>query len=308
MAEWGLLPAGHLEDNPEWRHWFAVNAHAYKGMAALSAILMQAGHLQGLHFQEEAAAYREDIRAAARRALVESPVVRLRDGTYIPHLPPRTGLRGREHGWFREAGYGPLHLLEGDVFAPWDEEMTWVLKDLEDNLFVSRDWGRPVDVERDWFSHGGVTIQANLMDLAIDYLRRGQIEHALRSLWNNVGSHLYPDVRVFTEHPVITLGHGLGPFYKSSDESKFLLWLALACYWRMATTCISPWVRRGPGSRLGSTLVLSEWPPSSGRSATATGQTAIASMSILTRPAAGRCGRSSFTYAGQARRFSTKYP
>jgi hypothetical protein len=157
--------------------------------------------------------------------MVEAPVVRLLDGTYIPHMPTRTGLRGRERGWFREAGYGALHLLEGNVFDPDEEEMTRVLKDLEDNLFVSRDWGRPVDVERYWFSHGGVTIQPGLTDLAIDYLRRGQIEHALRTLFNFYASSLYPDVRVFTEHPVVELGHGVGPFYKSSDESKALVWL-----------------------------------------------------------------------------------
>jgi len=74
---------------------------------------------------------------------------------------------------------------------------------------------------RYWFSHGGVTIQPNLMDLGIDYLRRGQVEHALRALFNNFGASLYPDVRVFTEHPVVELGHG----YKSSDEAKALVWL-----------------------------------------------------------------------------------
>ena len=230
-AAWGLLPAGHLEDNPEWRHWFAVNAHAYGGMKDIADILAEVGHPEAGRLAREAASYREDIRRAARRAMVEAPVVRLLDGTYQPHLPPRTGLRGREWGWFREAAYGALHLLEGDVFGPNEEEMTWVLKDLEDNLFVTREWGRPVDLERYWFSRGGVTIQANLMDLAIDYLRRGQIEHAIRALLNNYGQQLYPETRVFTEHPVIELGHGIGPFYKTPDESKSLIWLRSCLLW-----------------------------------------------------------------------------
>ena len=103
--------------------------------------------------------------------------------------------------------------------------MTWLLQDLEDNLFVSRQYGRPVDLEKYWFSHGGVAIQANLMDLAIDYLRRGEIERGLRALFNNIGASLYPDVRAFTEHPVVELGHGVGPFYKTPDETKSLVWL-----------------------------------------------------------------------------------
>jgi hypothetical protein len=225
VVRWGLLPAGHLEDNPEWRHWFAVNAHAHNGMRALAKALAEIEHPEAGRLLQAAADYRSDIRRAARRAMVEAPVVRLLDGTYVPHVPTRTGIRGREWGWFREAAYGALHLLEGNVFAPGEEEMTWVLRDLEDNLFVSREWGRPVDLAQWWFSHGGVTIQPNLMDLGIDYLRRGQVKHALRALFNNFGVSLYRDVPVFTEHPVIELGHGVGPFYKSSDEAKALIWL-----------------------------------------------------------------------------------
>jgi hypothetical protein len=219
------MPAGHLEDNPEWRYWFAVNAHAYGGLKGIADVLAEIGHPDAARLAEEAATYRADIRRAARRALAEAPVVQLLDGTYIPRVPTRAGLRGREWGWFREAAYGALHLCESNVFDPNEPEMTWVLKDLEDNLFVSRDWGRPVDLEKFWFTHGGASIQTNLMDLAIDYLRRGQVKHGLRALFNNFGSQTYTDVRCFTEHPVTELGHGIGPFYKSSDEAKALVWL-----------------------------------------------------------------------------------
>lgn len=225
VPEWGLLPAGHLEDNPEWRHWFAVNAHAYAGLQAIAEVLHETGHPAAERLLREAAAYREDIRVAAHRAMVEAPVVRLSDGSFVPHIPTRTDLPGRELGWFREAAYGALHLAECGVLDPHEPEVTWLLEDLEDNLFVSREWGRPIDRERFWFSHGGATIQPGLADLAIDYLRRDQVEHGLRALFNALASSLYPDVRAFTEHPVIELGHGVGPFYKSSDEAKWLTWL-----------------------------------------------------------------------------------
>ncbi len=231
VPEWGLLPAGHLEDNPEWRHWFSVNAHAHGGVAGIAQILAEIGHPEAARLAKAAAEYREDIRRAARRAMEEAPVVRLLDGSYVPHIPTRAGMRGRELGWFREAAYGAIHLLDGRVLDPDEPEVTWLLKDLEDNLFVSREWGRPVDLERSWFSLGGVTIQANLMDLSQDYLRRGQPEHALRALFNNIGQQLYPDVRAFTEHPVVEPGHGVGPFYKSSDEAKALLWLRDCLLW-----------------------------------------------------------------------------
>ena len=91
VPEWGLLPAGHLEDNPEWRHWFAVNAHAYAGMHAIADMLASVDNPEAGRLSREADAYRQDIRRAAHRAMVESPVVQLLDGTYSPHIPTRTG-------------------------------------------------------------------------------------------------------------------------------------------------------------------------------------------------------------------------
>lgn len=225
VKEFGLLPAGHLEDNPEWRHWFAVNAYAWKGMKLVANILKEIKHPEAERMEREVESYREDILNAVKRAMIESPVVKLLDGTFIPHIPTRTGIRGRELGWFREGAYGPLHLVECGVIDYNDEKATWILKDLEDNIFITREYGRPVDLEKCWFSHGGVTIQANLLNNAIVYLKRGQTKHAVRSFYNNFASSIYPDVRVFTEHPVVELGYGVGPFYKTPDESGFLNWL-----------------------------------------------------------------------------------
>ena len=222
---YGLLPMGHLEDNCEWRHWFAVNGQACGGMLRVTKALAEINHPEAPRLLKEAESYRQDILAALQRATEESPVVRLPDGSYIPHVPTRTELRGRDWGWFREAGYGPLHLVDGLVLDPDDEKVTWILKDQEDNLFVSRKYGRPVDLEKYWFSQGGVTIQANVLNNGLAYLRRDQISHAIRSLYNNIGQHLYPDIFVFTEHPVAELGSGFGPFFKTPDEAQSLVWL-----------------------------------------------------------------------------------
>ncbi len=223
--EYGLLPAGHMEDNPEWRYWFAVNAHAYQGMKLTADVLSEIDHPEAKRVSKEVKAYEKDIHEAAKRAMVNSPVVKLLDGTYIPHVPTRARIWGRELGWFREGAYGALHLVECEIIKPDEEMATWILKDLEDNIFVTREFGRPVDLEKYWFSHGGVAIQANLLDNGVVYLKRDQIEHAIRCLYNNLGASLYRDVRVFAEHPVVELGHGFGPFYKAPDECEFLNWL-----------------------------------------------------------------------------------
>jgi len=94
VPEYGLLPAGHLEDNPEWRYWYAINAWAYGGLRDLAAVLAELGHPEAERLQREAEEYRADILASLARARAESPVVRLGDGTAIPHTPTRAGLRG----------------------------------------------------------------------------------------------------------------------------------------------------------------------------------------------------------------------
>ena len=43
-AFFGLMPHGHLEDNPEWRCWFAVNAQACGGILAAAEALKEIGH------------------------------------------------------------------------------------------------------------------------------------------------------------------------------------------------------------------------------------------------------------------------
>ncbi|MCJ7736920.1 MAG: hypothetical protein MUQ10_06335, partial [Anaerolineae bacterium] len=221
---WGLLPAGHLEDNQDWKQWFAVNAHAYAGMSATAEVLNEIDHVEAPRLGREALGYVADIRCAVQRAMVEAPVVRLRDGTFIPRIPPRVGLRGRERGWFREVTYGAIQLLEGHVLPADDPRVTWILKDIEDNLMVSREWGFPVDVEKDWFSRGGVAPQPNVFDLAVDYLRREQPEHALRVFFNTWAASVYPDVLCFAEW-IPAFGEGGGPFFKTPDEARWVSWL-----------------------------------------------------------------------------------
>ena len=302
VAEWGLLPAGHLEDNPEWRHWFAVNAHAYEGMHAIAHVLAEIDHPEAERLIREADAYRQDIRQAAGRAMVESPVVQLLDGTYIPHMPPHTSVRGREPGWFREAAYGALHLLEGDVFDPCEEEMTWVLKDLEDNLFVSREWGRPVDLERYWFSHGGVTIQANLMDLAIDYLRRGEVEHGLRALFNNFGASLYPTCACSPSTRWSSWGTASARSTRRRTKPNSWSGCGHSCCGRKTVRCTWRQALQGPGSQRDSRLECAGWPVLLARSLTRSDQGRRRSPSRSSCLTVARWKRCSCTCAGRQAR------
>jgi len=222
----GLLPPGHLEDPPEWLWWFSVNAYAYRGMKLTAETLAEIKHPEAERVAKQAEEFGRCLHDSCRESMLRAPVVRLRDGTYVPHQPTRSRLRGRDLGWIRDALYGPVHLMDCFVYPDASREAEWILRDTEDNVFIGEERGRAVtDYDEQWFSWGGITLQSNLLPNPLVYLRRGQSKHAIRAFFNSLAANVYEDVRTFCEHPIKAYGIGTGPFFKSPDESAFIVWL-----------------------------------------------------------------------------------
>jgi len=247
VLAYGLLPAGHLEDNDDWGYWFAVNAYCVAGMVEMAKAMADIGHPQAGRFAEQAAAYRQDLRTAVVRSTELAPVVRMRDGAYAPYVPTRAYQRFRQFGplqgefykrygmpddvlpCFRLSGtrevlYGPMILLNLEIFDPDDVVADWILDDWEDNLTMSGD--PPFNVhgftdEKLWFSQGGMVWQSNLQNPVLAYLKRHEIPAAIRNIYNNFVACLYPEVNTLTEEYRMW-GRASGPFYKSPDESRFV--------------------------------------------------------------------------------------
>ena len=245
IPEYGLLPAGHLEDNSDWGHWFAVNDFASAGLTALAQALADINDGDASRYVREAAAYRQDLRDAILRTAQAAPVVQLRDHTYIPWFGPRPYERIRLYGPTRvafytrypqkvlpiyrlsedrEVLYGPMIHLTLNIFGPEEAVAHWVLDDWEDNATLSSSMGLNVHGWVDdqyWFSRGGMVFQANLQNPVLTYLRRHEIPAAIRNLYNDFVACYYPDVDAFTEeyHQWV---HGSGPFYKVPDEARFV--------------------------------------------------------------------------------------
>ena len=223
--QYGLLPPGHLEDNPEFLHWYAVNAYACRGMMDAVAVLSEIGRPEADRVRREAYEYLTDVRRAVRQSMLLSPVVNQGDGSYIPFQPTRCLLRGRDLGWIRDSLYGPIHLIDCGIYPPHSPEATWILQDAENNVFVSRERGLGIDTEKWWFSHGGMTLQPNLVPTPIVYVKRDEPERAIRCFYNTLAASVYEDVRAFCEWLPAQFGRGGGPFYKTPDESAFVVWL-----------------------------------------------------------------------------------
>jgi hypothetical protein len=226
--DYGFLPPGSLEDVTDYWTWLSTNAYAYLGFHSAAEVLAQVEHPEGDRLQKAAQAYGQDLRDGFFEACVRSPVVRLRNSTWVPHFPPRQQRRGRDFGWLREVLEGAAHLVYCGLIAPDEPAARWIIEDYEDNLFLSDQYGYPApDFERQWFSWGGFSMQPNLLIFPSLYSMRDEPKHFVRSYFNPFAAAFYPDTMMLTEHALPTLADWLGDHFKSSDEALSTYWLRL---------------------------------------------------------------------------------
>jgi hypothetical protein len=228
--ERGLLPPGRLEDIGDWRSWLSTNVYTWCGMQNAAAALAASGVPEGNRLLAEAESYRQDILRAFREARERSPVVQLRDGSWIPHVPPEVHRRGRTFGWITETLEGAIHMVRTGIIEPLDPLSTWIIQDYENNLYLSEQYGYSLagdEYERYWFSRGGISMQANLLCNPIPYLMRDEPKHFLRAYFNAFAVSYFPDTRMMTEHALPNIGDWRGDHYKSSDEANSTYWLRM---------------------------------------------------------------------------------
>ncbi|GMU24029.1 MAG: hypothetical protein AMXMBFR13_41060 [Phycisphaerae bacterium] len=226
--EYGFLPSGSLEDVTDYWYWMVTNVCTVWGFDALATALADYGHAEAARVHADAKAFHDDVMRAVEESRVRAPVVKLRDGTYVPKYPSELYARGRTHGWLRETLEGSIHLLITEMIAPGAPEARWILDDFEDNLYISKDYGYDIPAfDSFWFSRGGFSMQANLLGGPLPYLYRDDVKHFLRAYFNSFASAFYPEIRMCNEHSLPELGYPAGDHYKSSDEAQSTYWLRL---------------------------------------------------------------------------------
>jgi hypothetical protein len=224
--ERGLLPAGSLEDIGDWWTWLSTSCYTWRGLDSAAWALEQIHHPEAGRVRRAADAFHTALLTNFRRASERSPVVRLRDGTAVPKIPSQVHRRGRSFGWICETLEGAMHLLITRALDPHSPEAGWILKDYEDNLYLSNQYGYTLDdFDRWWFGRGGMSMQACLLLGVEPYLYRDDVKQALRALFNAQAVSYFPDVRMNTEHALPEMGDWRGDHFKSSDESNTAGWL-----------------------------------------------------------------------------------
>lgn len=222
----GLLPAGSLEDIGDWWTWLSTSCYTWRGLDSAAWALEQIQHPEAGRIRQEADAFHEHLLANFGAAAERSPVVRLRDGVAVTHIPSQVHRRGRSFGWICETLEGALHLLITGALDARAPAAEWILKDYEDNLYLSNQYGYTLDhFDQYWFGRGGMSMQACLLLDVEPYLYRDDVKHALRAMFNAIAVSHFPDVHMNTEHALPNMGDWRGDHFKSSDEANACGWL-----------------------------------------------------------------------------------
>lgn len=230
LIGYGFLPSGSLEDVTDYWQWLSTNAYAYWGFQAIADVLTDIGHPEAPRLQTDVKAFRQNLMAGFNEACIRSPVIKLRDGRFVPHYPSRLERRGRDFGWLREVLEGAIGLIYSKLLPANDPASTWIIEDYEDNLYLSEYYGYAnsiPDYERYWFSRGGFSMQPNLLLHPVIYLWRDDIKHFLRAYFNSFAVGFYPDTYMLTEHPLPTMADWKGDHFKTSDEANSAYFLRL---------------------------------------------------------------------------------
>ncbi len=238
-VEFGLPPAGPLPGVGESQYWYAAAAFLQLGMThVLNAVgalalhpdtdpaLRRVASREATRLDRELKAFTADLRASVAEAVATTPVVRLRDGHYLPCVPPHPyALTDQRQGGLREAIYPALHLAHTGLFEPGHPFVNWMVQTLEDRELLSASSGfehaRP---RADFFHHGGTGPRPLALGLPLIYLRQDRVANFLRGFYNAAAASLSPDGIGFTgEGPPSP--DGAGPFDHTPDECRFIQWL-----------------------------------------------------------------------------------
>ena len=122
--------------------WAFTQAYVYAALEMLGKALEQIGHPRANECLEAAASFRESVERAFAAAAVRSPLVQLRDHTWIPYVPCEATKSGRlfEQWYPTDVDTGAIHLLRLKAL-PFDGALAEsLLSDHEDNLYL-HGWG-----------------------------------------------------------------------------------------------------------------------------------------------------------------------
>lgn len=224
--EKGFLAAGGLEDVDDYFYWLSTNALTWRGVEHAARALEAIGHPEALRVRMEADDYKECVIRGFETMRKQSPLVRLKDGRWIPHYPSRLYRRGRDIGWIREVLEGSVYLLISGLYDSNSKQARWILEDYLDNRYMAPAYSYPVfQPDWNWVDYGGFSNQPNLLAGLLPHLDRDEPEIYIWMFFNAWAACYREEVNAIVEHPQPVLGFSNSAIYKTSDQANAIKWL-----------------------------------------------------------------------------------
>ena len=175
---------------------FFNDAQYYRGLEMAGKALADIGDPAAPAIIEEAKEYREDIVRAHRSMQAKSPVVPLKNGTWVPANPSLFGCYGNVEDFMPtvfdcatecyNTEVGSHHLVASGVLDPACKDADWMIDYLEDVQFL-RAW-RPGEIGKiDAFDWGGFgKTQPYYCRIAEIHALRDDVKPFIRSYFNTI--------------------------------------------------------------------------------------------------------------------------
>jgi hypothetical protein len=234
VPEFGLAPPGVSADWNRFAYRLFNDSQYCYGLQSAGRALADIGDPAGETILEDANRYREDIRRAFHWTQARSPVVSLRNGTWIPGDPPLLGYFGNIEGflpgedesrsWCYGIELGSHHLAVNRVFDPASKDVDWMIDYLEDVRFLRTRLLNPPDEKagRDAYAVGGYGKQqpyyCRITEL---HGLRDDVKPFLRSYFNAIPSVVCGEDLSFWEE-LEGNDIGCGAFNKTHETGWFL--------------------------------------------------------------------------------------
>jgi hypothetical protein len=230
VPESGLMPPGVLADWNAFAYHYAMNAYYAAGLKGAALALRETGHPEAKRIAEAAEQLRQNTLRAYAWTQARSPVLGLRNGTWIPAYPSQVHSPGKladffpgqdaGRSWCYDVEIGAHQLVPTGVLDAHSREVERLLDHMEDVQFLADGWFDYPAIQNhaDWFNLGGFSkVQPYYTRNCEVYALRDDIKPFVRSYFNSIASLLNPEVLTFWEH-----FHHSGAWDKTHETGYFL--------------------------------------------------------------------------------------
>jgi hypothetical protein len=231
VAEYGLMPPGVSADWNRFAYRFFNEAQWCRGLEMAGTALADIGDPAAPAILADAIEYRADIVRAYGAVQANSPVVRLKNGAWVPASPSLLNCCGNvedflpsedvNRTYVYSVEIGANHLVANEVLGPLSDDANWIVDYLEDDQFLRTNWikDRATANVFDW--GGFAKMQPYYCRIAEIHAMRDDVKPFIRAYFNTIPALLNFEDLTFWED-MISDRFASGAWNKTHETGWFL--------------------------------------------------------------------------------------